>query len=246
MGFKDLMKSAADGATGLVKNELAKKDSERQLATRRQSQVSAFITIKNGPAGMNGACTIRQRQEDGLIYFGVDENRLYELLDYSWDGPLYGSMTNTQTTGISSSQTVKKGKAGKMTAGAVVGTLLMPGIGTAVGAAIGAGSKGKSTTQGNMSSNSRQMTQHIEQAGTAVLKLRRIDDGMTFPISIACTTEIDAQIRCFQIKKEQSVAEVSKNTTDALKGIKALKELLDMGAISEEEFETKKKQLLNS
>ena len=122
----------------------------------------------------------------------------------------------------------------------------MPGIGTAVGAAIGAGSKGKSTTQGNMSSNSRQMTQHIEQAGTAVLKLRRIDDGMTFPISIACTTEIDAQIRCFQIKEEQSVAEVSKNTTDALKGIKALKELLDMGAISEEEFETKKKQLLNS
>ena len=35
MGLKDLMKSAADGATGLVKNELAKKDSERQLATRR-------------------------------------------------------------------------------------------------------------------------------------------------------------------------------------------------------------------
>ena len=85
MGLKDLMKSAADGATGLVKNELAKKDSERQLATRRQSQVSAFITVKNGPAGMNGSCTIRQRQEDGLVYFGVDENRLYELLDYSWD-----------------------------------------------------------------------------------------------------------------------------------------------------------------
>jgi len=30
-----------------------------------------------------------------------------------------------------------------MTAGAVIGTMLMPGVGTAVGAAIGAGGKGK-------------------------------------------------------------------------------------------------------
>lgn len=246
MRLKDLMKSAADGATGLVKSELAKKDSEKQLAERRQSQVSAFVTIKNSPFGLKGPCTIRQRQEDGLVYFGTDETKLYELIDYSWDGPLYGSVSNTQTTGTNSSQTIKKGKAGKMTAGAIVGTLLLPGIGTAVGAAIGAGSKGKSTTHGSMSSNSQQVTQHIEQIGSAILQLRRIDDGMMFPISIACTTEIDGQIRCFQIKEEQSVAEVSKNTTDALKGIKALKELLDMGAISEEEFETKKKQLLNS
>lgn len=49
MGLKDLMKSAADGATGLVKSELAKKDSEKQLAERRQSQVSAFVTIKIAP-----------------------------------------------------------------------------------------------------------------------------------------------------------------------------------------------------
>ena len=246
MGIKDLMKNAADGATGLVKNELAKMDSERQLAVRRQSQVSAFVTIKNGPIGLNGPNTIRQRQEDGLVYFGTDEAKLYQLIDYSWDGPLYGSVSNTQTTGTNNSQTTKKGKAGKMTAGAVVGTFLLPGIGTAVGAAIGAGGKGNSATQSTMSSNSRQVTQQVEQAGTAVLKLRRINDGMVFPISIACTTEIDAQIRCFQIIQEPSVAEVSKNTADALKGIKALKELLDMGAISEEEFEFKKKQLLNS
>ena len=88
MGIKDLMKNAADGATGLVKNELAKMDSERQLAVRRQSQVSAFVTIKNGPIGLNGPNTIRQRQEDGLVYFGTDEAKLYQLIDYSWDGPL--------------------------------------------------------------------------------------------------------------------------------------------------------------
>lgn len=246
MGFKDLMKNAADGATGLIKSELAKKESEKQLAIRRQNQVSATITVKNGPANINGICTIRQRQEDSLVYLGSDENTLYELIDYSWNGPIYGSMTNTQTTGTNNSQTVKKGKAGKMTTGAIVGTLLMPGIGTAVGAAIGAGSKSKSATQDSMSSNSQQVTQRVEQPGTAVLKLRRIDNGMILPLSIACTTEIDAQIKCFQIQQAQSVGEVSKNTTDALKGIKALKELLDMGAISEEEFDTKKKQLLNS
>ena len=38
---------------------------------------------------------------------------------------------------------------------------------------------------------------------------------------------------------------MSKNVSDSLKGIKALKELLDMGAITQEEFESKKRQMLD-
>ena len=45
---------------------------------------------------------------------------------------------------------------------------------------------------------------------------------------------------------EQSKPELVKDTADSLKGIKALKELLDMGAITQEEFETKKRQLLGN
>ncbi|MDD3404492.1 MAG: SHOCT domain-containing protein [Hespellia sp.] len=39
---------------------------------------------------------------------------------------------------------------------------------------------------------------------------------------------------------------MSKDTVDALNGIKALKELLDIGAITQSEFDKKKEQLLNS
>ena len=65
-------------------------------------------------------------------------------------------------------------------------------------------------------------------------------------IVIGCNSLIDSQIKGMQIVQEQSVNEISKDTTDALKGIKALKELLDMGAITQEEFDMKKKQLLNN
>ena len=57
--------------------------------------------------------------------------------------------------------------------------------------------------------------------------------------------ETDAQIRCFNIQEERSVADASAEAAESLKGIKALKELLDMGAITQEEFDAKKNQLLN-
>lgn len=246
MGFKDLMKTAADGASGLVKKELDKKELERQHAQRVSSHISAPVTIKTGAVGIIGPCVIRQRPEDGLVYFNLDETRLYELVEYSWSGPVYGTVTNSKTTGINTSQTTKQGKSGKMAAGALIGTMLFPGVGTAVGAAIGAGGKSKATTQGNISSNTNQISQKIEQPGTAVLKFRNINDGKILPITISCTTEIDAKIKCFQLKQIQSSSDVSKSTAEALKGIKALKELLDMGAITENEFEAKKKQILNS
>ena len=44
---------------------------------------------------------------------------------------------------------------------------------------------------------------------------------------------------------EQAKNNQSNDAADSLKGIKALKELLDMGAITQEEFDTKKRQLLN-
>lgn len=243
MGLKDLMKTAADGATDLVKKELGKKELERQQAQRIASHISIPITIKNGVGGISGSCVIRQRPEDGLVYFNMDETHLYEPVDYSWSGPIYGSQTNSQTISDTNSQTVKKGKSGKMAAGALVGTILFPGVGTVVGAAIGAGGKSKSTTTGFSTSSTNQIQQTVEQPGVAVIKFKSIDNGNILPITIICTTEIDAKIRCLQFK--QTTADISKKTAESLNAIKALKELLDMGAITQEEFERKKKQILN-
>lgn len=132
-----------------------------------------------------------------------------------------------------------------MAAGAVLGTFLlpMPGVGTAVGAAIGAGGKKKEITDSQ--SDSRKVQRNTEVLTPATLKFKNMDNGQTVSIVIGCNTLIDSQIKCFQIQREQSAQEISKDTMDALKGIRSLKELLDMGTITQEEFDLKKQQLLN-
>ena len=59
----------------------------------------------------------------------------------------------------------------------------------------------------------------------------------------------DAYSKLFErysnFKNRQSNEETTKNSNDPYEELKKLKELLDMGIISEEEFESKKKELLN-
>ena len=110
--------------------------------------------------------------------------------------------------------------------------------------AIGAGGKKKETTDSQ--SDSRKVQRKTEVLTPATLKFRNLDNGQTVSIVIGCNTLIDSQIKCFQIQREQSVQEIPKNATEALKEIKSLKELLDMGAITQEEFDQKKQRLLNS
>lgn len=245
MGFKELMQTAAGSATDLVKKEMEKRELDKQQQLRMASHTTASIIIKNGNIGVNGECIMRQRPEDNLIYFNGDENALFEFIGYEWNGPTYATATKSQSTGKSSSETVKKGKSGKMAAGALIGSLLMPGVGTVVGAAIGAGSKGKSSTNSNSTSSTEQFTQQMELPGTAILRFRKITDNAICSVIIECNTAIDSQIRCFQINETPSSADVSADIMESLKGIKALKELLDMGVITNEEFELKKKQMLN-
>ena len=64
-------------------------------------------------------------------------------------------------------------------------------------------------------------------------------------MTIVCNTAIDAKLRCFNVQKEKDVSDVSTSAEESLRGIKALKELLDIGAITQEEFDAKKSQMLN-
>ena len=178
MGLKDLMKTATDGATELVKKELQKKEQEREITKRIATHISAPLTIKTGTIGIICPCFMRQRPEDNLVYFNRDESTLYELVEYTWSGPIYDSITKSQTTGRNTNQTTRKGKSGKIATGALIGNFIVPGVGAVVGAAIGAGGKDKTTAQGTMSSTTNQIQQHAEKPGTAILKFRRISDGV--------------------------------------------------------------------
>ena len=64
-------------------------------------------------------------------------------------------------------------------------------------------------------------------------------------MSFKCTREIDSKIRCFDFSKIPDKAIIVNDVKQNLEGIKALKELLDIGALTQEEFDEKKKQILN-
>lgn len=253
MGFGDLIRNATNKATETVKSEIEKQVDSIRTYPERQAELKqnmeeqkkmqkVMFQISSGFQQVNASAntTMFQRQ-DGTVYFNTNFNDRFLFIDYIWNGPQYEIITDstTNTTG----QEVTKGKSGKMATGAIVGTILAPGVGTVVGAAIGAGGKKKKnkSSQSNTSSIQRQ----AEILTPATLKFRNMENNDIASIVIGCNSLIDSQIKGLQIIREQSVNEISKDTTDALKGIKALKELLDMGAITQEEFDSKKQQLLN-
>lgn len=208
--------------------------------------LSIPLTITFGHSELNIPAQSVMRQDfQGNVFFNNDAFVEYKIINYEWSGPIYENVTTSNINSNTKSNTVKKGKSGRMAAGALVGTLLMPGVGTAVGAAIGAGGKTKSNTATNTGSRSQEISKKVEKYSTAILTLQKVDDNTIYKINIQCSSGIDSKIKCFNIVEKQETADLSQKAIDSLKGIKALKELLDMGAITEEEFEYKKKQLLN-
>lgn len=210
------------------------------------SDKSLLINISYGykELGIKPISTLRQK-ENGNVYFNINDKILYNLIEYEWSGPSFDTITKSKSTGSVNSETTQNGKSMKMLTGAVAGTIVAPGIGTAVGAAIGAGGKKKSKTKGKNEDSSITIEKQTENTSPAILTLQKISDGNMFSIKINCNTEIDSKIRCFNFIEPKTASKISDETVGALQGIKALKELLDIGAISEEEFEIKKKQILN-
>ena len=159
---------------------------------------------------------------------------------------MYNSVTQTNSSTNNQSNTKKKGKSGKMAAGALIGTLLCPGLGTVVGAAIGGGGKTKTKTTGTSNSNATQTQTQVEAYTPALLRFRNPSTGQVLAITVNWNSQKDMELRSFNIPDlTKTVADASAEIQDSLQGIKALKELLDMGAITQSEFNEKKKKLLN-
>lgn len=223
-------------------------EKEKQADQNRKERlkdlaIALDITFGNREIGIPANSTLKQRP-DGIVYFNFAYSRQFRLLGYEWSGANYEQHTLSETNGNMQSSTVKKGKSGKMAAGAIIGTMLMPGVGTAVGAAIGAGGKSRSKTQGNSHSNTQQVTKNVETDGQAIIRLQSLADNSMHSITFQCNSNIDAKIRCLSIEKEKDISSMSDDLNNSLNGIKALKELLDIGAITQEEYDRKKEEIL--
>lgn len=182
---------------------------------------------------------------DGEIYFNNDTRVFYSLTGYQWSGPVYDFVTNRVEQNTSINQTSTNSKALKIGIGAVLGNAVAGSIGAAVGTAMGAGSKKKSKTVSAGSANTMQTSYSVEKNSSALITLKNRDNNKIYRLSFNCNSSLDAQIKCFDFSIEQTKQALVADTSMSLKGIKALKELLDMGAITQEEFEQKKRQLLN-
>lgn len=192
--------------------------------------------------GLSPCITVNQAP-NGNVYFNKNTASYYVITDYIWNGARYDTITTGTSQEISNTKTTKNGKSLKIGAGAILGNLIVPGSGLLIGAAMGAGSKGKSRTKGDKALTTTQRSKDIEKDTIATLSFCSLDSRKTYKLSFKCNTALDSKIRCFNItlSKEAMVNDISQS----LEGLKTLKELLDIGAITQEEFDAKKNQILN-
>lgn len=153
----------------------------------RSQEVHITLAITSGKKSLHMgmlASTITMRQNaDGYIYFDTMPEEIFTLNDYSWEGPRYKNVTTTQEKGKHKDKTGRKGGLGA----AAVGTLLMPGVGTAIGYAMGS----KKVTKGKHKNNVVTDENQEEIDGTASIQLRNAKTGETFSFGFVCNTKIN-------------------------------------------------------
>ena len=221
-----------------------------EIVKKNEAVVTLSITSGNKDIGLGlfSSTTKMYQKAEGFIYFEGNPDKLYRPEGYSWDGPQY----NTVTTSTENSKTKNKGKEKRKggIGGAVVGTMLMPGIGTAIGYAATSKkvSKGDSETNTKATINENQ----VEVDSPAFIQLRD-ENNQLISIGFNCNSKLHAQLMGFEWNiDEKSTPEVDATIKaanasaelDRVKLLKEYKELLDSGVISQEEFDAKKKEVL--
>lgn len=124
----------------------------------------------------------------------------------------------------------------------MVGTLLMPGVGTAIGYAMT--SKKVSKNKSKLFSNTIVNEEQVEVKGNARLTLQQNETGNTFVIGIKCDTKLDTELQNFPIQRHDNIAQCVTIEKDSVALLKEYKDLLDSGIITQEDFDSKKKELL--
>ncbi|MGN0275388.1 MAG: SHOCT domain-containing protein [Chordicoccus sp.] len=210
---------------------------------RREVHVSLKLTAgkKELGLGMFSSSVVMRQKDSGYIYFDAMPGHLFEIENYSWNGPRYEAVTESDTT----SNVRGGGRKHTGLGGALVGTMLMPGVGTAIGYKIG---KNKVSGGGKKNTHSYSKNSEEEVSSPASLTLIDVTDGnRRITIGFECNSKLDIELQNFNMnshEEEPSEADQIKAESDAIGLLKQYKELLDAGVITEEEFLAKKQQLL--
>lgn len=212
-------------------------ETKKDLA--KEHSVMLFIINGHKEMGLSSQRVVIKQRADGRTYFNDDNRIYYAMTGYEWNGPEYDKTISSFGQMVSNSETKKKGKALRIGAGAIVGSVFGP-VGTLVGGAMGAGSKGRSRTAGTTNTSSTMVEKHVENDTIAFITLENPETHEAYKLSVKCNTDIDAKLKCFKLQ----VREAAAGAVKTLEEIKALKDLFDMGMISESEFDERKQRIL--
>lgn len=211
------------------KTELHKKN-----LTEKHMEIKIDRSHQNIKPNLSGYVTLWV-QDDGMIYFGDNHESLYEPLELVFHPSRFHEKRQAPT----SEKTKRTGRA----TGAAVGGLLFGPVGAAVGAAYGTGN---TTTSGGAPST---ITRQIPAWATLTLKR---DTGTW--VSQLRIEEDEDRIRKLStllgipVGTEAGEGEDGKSSNnehaDPYEELKKLSELKDMGVITQDEFDAKKRQLL--
>ena len=194
-----------------------------------------------GMGFLSKTVTMKQN-ENGEVSFSSLKDETFYLVGYEWGGPSTGTVTTLNSDEDKQEHSGRKGRL----AGAAIGTVLMPGVGTAIGLAAGTGKK----TKGKTHSTTNTKTKEVEEETTATIVARNTKTNEMITFGIACTTAIDISLRNFDWSHAQSpnnqAPDMLPSESEKIELLKKYKGLLDEGIISSDEFKEKKKALMKA
>lgn len=155
MGLLDNIKGAVGAVSSMSKDELAKAAKQKAVemnaeraekALKRKEAVQKMRSdlsiaqeietpVKIGRMRAGRVCLYQD--DNGMIYFRDDPEKLYEVASFCWDGAAYSIETQSVTNGKEIGGSKRKGRV----IGAVVGGAVAGPVGLAIGAGVGTGNK---------------------------------------------------------------------------------------------------------
>lgn len=199
--------------------------------------------------------------DDERIYFKDNYEEFYYLISLEFEGPRFKNVTShSSTETINNKYTEKerkKGKGGKVVAGAVLGNFVIPGVGAAVGAYAGSKGKDKKKKKGSQKitnhAQSNVTTKEVEEKSICYLELLRISDNKQIKITIKADSNDFHALGGLSIRENIPAENVDSGNlennkitrSEAIQELKNLKELLDLGVLTQAEFDEKRKTYID-
>lgn len=172
--------------------------------------------------------------DDSWLYFDENKNELFKIIDFQWAGMKSETRVSSHSVAETSGKTKRKGRF----IGAAVGTIIAPGAGTLIGAMHGTGNN--------------KLNSHTETSSYSSSTVREVPSKASITIEFKDSRKEVIHFRCMSATANILLSYVTENEmensctddSDNINKIKQLKELLDIGAITQDEYDAKKNDLL--